>query len=66
MGYFVSILWYVGITFEYVGKTLGNVGYVVNTLEYVGSALAYIACIAFASIFLNISSTFGYFWGTLG
>ena len=41
--YFVSTLWYVGNTFEYVESTLGNVGYVENTLRYVGSALVCIA-----------------------
>ena len=51
-----------GVLLTKYGSTLGNVGYVGITLRYVGNDLA---CIAFASILLNISSTFGYFWSTL-
>ena len=50
-------------TLEYIRSFLWFDRYVCSTLGYVGSDLA---CIAFASIVVNITSTFGYFGSPLG
>ena len=54
MSFFVYIESTFGYTFKYIQSTYVGYG---CTLGYVGSALA---CIAFASILVNIKSLFGY------
>ena len=57
--YIESTFGYFGYTFKYIQSNYVGYG---CTLGYVGSALA---CIAFASILVNIKSLFGYIGSTL-
>ena len=59
----MSTLGYVRSTFGYILSTLGYFGFVGCTLGYDWSSFA---CIAFASIVVNIQSLFGYVESTLG